>query len=45
MSGEYLKVLSHLNCEVTVVSRSIAKINSLKKSFSGLQILSKGIVG
>lgn len=43
MAGEYLKVLSHLNCEVTVVSRSEDKINLIKKDFPDYKYYSKGL--
>ena len=43
MAGEYLKVLKHLNSNVTVVSRSEAKINLLKCNFPDYTYYTEGL--
>ncbi|MFV8346787.1 NAD-binding protein [Flavobacterium sp. ZB4P13] len=43
MASEYLKVLKHLNCDVTVVSRSEGKINLLKKDFTDYSYYTEGL--
>lgn len=43
MASEYLKVLKHLNCDVTVVSRSEGKINLLKKDFPDYSYYTEGL--
>ncbi len=43
MASEYLKVLKHLNCDVTVVSRSEGKINLLKKDFPNYAYYTEGL--
>ena len=43
MASEYLKVLKHLNCDVTIVSRSEGKIELLKKDFPNYSYYAKGI--
>lgn len=43
MANEYLKVLKHLNCDVTIVSRSEGKINLLKKDFPDYAYYTQGL--
>nr|WP_314839272.1 hypothetical protein [uncultured Flavobacterium sp.] len=43
MAGEYLKVLKHLDCNVTIVSRSEGKVNLLKNDFPDYTYYSEGL--
>lgn len=43
MASEYLKVLKHLNCDVTIVSRSEGKINLLKNDFPDYNYYTEGL--